>query len=80
MTVSARALRLLILTVSRTTEVRLLAFPEFEEEIWTLPDARTKTGIGRRIPLVAKAYDRCEPRFRPRLGAWEWLRDVEQMI
>jgi integrase len=56
-TVSASALRLLILTVSRTTEVRLSAFPEFEEEIWTLPDERTKTGIDRRIPLVAEAQE-----------------------
>ncbi len=56
-TVSASALRFLILTVSRTTEVRLSASPEFEEDIWTLPDERTKTGVGRRIPLVAEARE-----------------------
>lgn len=54
-TVSAEALRLLILTVARTSEVRLSTGPEFDGDVWTLPDERTKTSIGRRIPLVAEA-------------------------
>jgi integrase len=41
-TVSASALRFLILTASRTTEVRLSASTEFDEDIWTLPDERTR--------------------------------------
>ena len=54
-TVAAAGLRMLILTVARTSEVRLSVSPEFADDIWTLPGDRTKTGTGRRIPLVAEA-------------------------
>jgi integrase len=53
--VSARALRFLILTIARTSEVRLATFDEIEEGIWTLPGERTKTGREHRIPLGADA-------------------------
>lgn len=53
--VSASALQLLILTVARTSEVRLSVPVEFSEDIWDLPGERTKTGVGRRIPLVSEA-------------------------
>lgn len=53
--VSARALRFLILTVARTSEVRLVTFDEIEGDIWTLPGERTKTGHEHRIPLCAEA-------------------------
>lgn len=53
--VSAKALRLLILTVARTTEIRLVVGAEFEDGLWNLPGERTKTGIGRRIPLGAES-------------------------
>lgn len=53
--VSARALRFLILTVARTSEVRLASFVEFKDDIWTLPATRTKTRKARRIPLSDEA-------------------------
>jgi integrase len=55
--VSAHALRLLILTVARTTEVRMSSLSEFEDDIWLLPHDRTKTGVTRRIPLVKEARE-----------------------
>lgn len=54
-TVSAGALRFLMLTVARTSEVRFVAMPEFEADIWHLPGSRTKTGLARRIPIVGEA-------------------------
>jgi integrase len=53
--VSALALRFLMLTVARTSEVRLASFPEIKADIWTLPAERTKTDVSRRIPLVVEA-------------------------
>jgi integrase len=53
--VAADALRLLMLTVARTSEIRLAPKPEFDGHIWYLPGSRTKTGLDRRIPLVAEA-------------------------
>jgi len=48
---SCLALRFLILTVARTSEVRFASFDEFSDDIWTIPAARTKTGVEHRIPL-----------------------------
>ena len=53
--VSSRALRFLMLTLGRTTEVRLAEGEEFAGTIWTLPAGRTKSNIERRIPLVDEA-------------------------
>ncbi len=52
--VSAQALRFLILTVARTSEVRFATFSEFEGNVWKLPGERTKTGQEHRIPLCAE--------------------------
>lgn len=52
---SVLALRLLMLTVARTSEIRMAAFDEFQDDIWVIPKSRTKTGIEHRIPLVAEA-------------------------
>lgn len=53
--VAALALRFMILTVARTSEIRLATFAEIGGNIWTLPPERTKTGKVHRIPLVAEA-------------------------
>lgn len=53
--VSALALQLLILTVARTSEVRLATFDEIDGDVWTLPPSRTKTGREHRVPLTAEA-------------------------
>jgi integrase len=55
--VSALALRFLLLTAARTSEVRLAAFDEIQGTIWMLPGVRTKTQVPRRIPLVAEALN-----------------------
>ena len=52
---AALALRFLILTLARTSEVRVATFDEIDEGIWTLPPERTKTGRERRIPLTDEA-------------------------
>ncbi|MFK7841812.1 MAG: tyrosine-type recombinase/integrase [Sphingorhabdus sp.] len=53
--VAALALRFLILTAGRTSEVRLATFSEIKEGIWLLPAERTKTNQARRIPLSEEA-------------------------
>ena len=52
---AALALRFLMLTVARTTEVRLATFSEIEGEVWTLMPERTKTGREHRVPLTHEA-------------------------
>ena len=50
--VAALALRFLILTVARTSEVRLATFDEIEGDVWTLSPSRTKAGIEHKVPLT----------------------------
>lgn len=52
---AALALRFLILTLARTSEVRLARFDEIQCEVWKLPPERTKTGREHRIPLMEEA-------------------------
>ena len=52
---SALALRFLILTVARTSEVRFATMTEFEDDVWTLDPSRTKTATAHRVPLSAEA-------------------------
>jgi integrase len=52
---AALALRFLMLTVARTTEVRLATFNEMDADVWTLSSERTKTGREHRIPLTKEA-------------------------
>ncbi len=53
--VAALALRFLMLTIARTSEVRLATFDEIDGDVWTLASERTKAGQARRIPLTADA-------------------------
>ena len=53
--VSALALRFLMLTVARTSEVRLATFDEIDGDVWTLTPNRTKTGREHRVPLTDEA-------------------------
>lgn len=46
---AALALRFLMLTAARTSEVRLATFDEIEGNVWTLSPERTKTGREHRI-------------------------------
>ncbi|MEO0938560.1 MAG: integrase arm-type DNA-binding domain-containing protein [Pseudomonadota bacterium] len=51
---SAYALRFMILTVTRTSEVRFATEEEIEGDVWTLDSKRTKTGARHRVPLSAE--------------------------
>ena len=53
--VPARALRFLILTVARTSEVRFATGSEVVGDVWTIPPERTKTGKVHRVPLGQEA-------------------------
>lgn len=53
--VSALALRFLILTVARTSEVRLATFDEIKGDVWVLAPERTKTGREHKVPLTDEA-------------------------
>ncbi len=52
-TTTTRALRFLILTVARTSEVTLLQSDEldFEQNVWTIPEDRMKAKKEHRVPL-----------------------------
>lgn len=52
---AALALRLLILTATRTSEIRLARYDEIDGDVWTLPASRTKTGQEHRVPLTSEA-------------------------
>ncbi|MEM9207506.1 MAG: integrase arm-type DNA-binding domain-containing protein [Pseudomonadota bacterium] len=54
-TVAAVALRFLILTAARTSEVRFARFEEIDIGVWSIIAARTKTGQDHRIPLSGEA-------------------------
>lgn len=49
--VTCRALQLLILTATRTSEVRLATYKEIEGDTWIIPAERTKSGREHRVPL-----------------------------
>lgn len=53
--ISCFALRFLILTAARTSEVRFATFDEIQEDVWVIPAARTKAGHEHRIPLSREA-------------------------
>jgi len=55
--ISHLALEFLILTASRTAEVRLAEWSEidFEERIWTIPKERMKAEIEHKVPLSKRA-------------------------
>lgn len=53
--VSAIALRFLILTLARTSEVRLASDEEIKGNVWSLSRERTKSGRAFRIPLTQSA-------------------------
>lgn len=55
--VAALALRFLILTVARTSEVRLATFDEIDCDVWTLAPSRTKAGTEHKVPLAHEALE-----------------------
>ncbi|WP_275937335.1 tyrosine-type recombinase/integrase [Marinovum algicola] len=55
--VSALALRFVVLTASRSGEVRGAIWGEFEDATWTVPGERMKRGELHRVPLSAAALE-----------------------
>jgi integrase len=53
--VAPLALRFLMHTVARTSEVRLATFGEITGDVWIIPASRTKSGREHRVPLVPEA-------------------------
>lgn len=53
--VSARALRFLMLTITRVSEVRFATADEISRQVWNVPGSHTGIGKGRRIPLGREA-------------------------
>lgn len=54
--VSAEALMFCVLTLCRTSEVRVAAWPEIDDKaVWTLPPGRTKMFKAHRVPLSPPA-------------------------
>jgi integrase len=51
------ALKFLILTACRSGEVRYAKWEEFNGDVWTIPEHRTKTGREHRVPLTAKMLE-----------------------
>ena len=51
---TAFALRFLILTAARTSEVRFATYNEIDNDIWMIPAGRTKTNQEHRVPLVGE--------------------------
>lgn len=51
---SAFALRFLMLTVTRTSEVRFASHTEIEDGTWTIPAERTKTAKEHNVPLTSE--------------------------
>lgn len=49
------ALRFLILTLARTSEIRFAQYTEINNNVWTIPPERTKTKSENRIPLIEEA-------------------------
>ena len=49
------AFEFLVLTAARSGEVRLATWDEVEDEIWTVPGSRAKTGREHRVPLSDRA-------------------------
>lgn len=56
-TQGALALRFLMLTCTRSAEVRLATHDEVESDVWKIPAARTKAGRLHRVPLSAEAIN-----------------------
>jgi len=67
-TASARALRFLMLTVSRSGEVRFATHGEIMDDLWVIPAERTKTNQEHRVPLTDAAQDAFDGRLSQSAG------------
>ncbi len=67
---AARALQLLILTASRTSEILKATWDEFDldDSLWVIPAERMKAKRDHRIPLTSEAVAILEPLFESRIS------------
>jgi integrase len=65
---SSRAMELLILTASRTSEVLNAQWSEFDldEALWIIPAVRMKVRVEHRVPLVPRALEILQPLYEDR--------------
>jgi len=64
------ALRLLILTATRTSEVRQATFKEFSADTWIIPAERTKANREHRVPLTREALSVVELAGKDNYREW----------
>ncbi len=50
-------LEFLILTATRSGEVRMACWSEINEDLWTIPSERMKAGVAHRVPLTQRCID-----------------------
>ncbi len=69
-TLSARALELLILTATRTSEVLKAQWTEFDldKAVWTIPASRMKTRTEHRIPMTKEVMELVKPLIENRVS------------
>jgi len=85
--IGARAAELMILTATRTSEVRFAAWPEIDLDgrLWIIPAARMKADRDHRVPLseaalaILTALLREEARVFPRLGQHAILKALQRV-
>ncbi|SHI57275.1 Integrase [Shimia gijangensis] len=74
-TVGNLALRLLILTAARTSEIRYCHESEIQDDVWVIPPDRMKAGKEHRIPLPRQALELLEiAQMWRRSGFFFWSR------
>ncbi|MBN3726090.1 tyrosine-type recombinase/integrase [Burkholderia sp. Ac-20379] len=71
---TAQALRLLVLTATRTNEVRFARPEEFDLDarVWTIPGERMKVGVELRVPLCDEAVEIVRTQIESK-SKWGWL-------
>jgi integrase len=85
--IGARAAELMILTATRTKEVRFAPWSEFDLEgrLWTIPAARMKADRDHRIPLsepvlaILRALPEAEARVFPGMGQHAILKALQRV-
>ena len=85
--IGARAVELMILTATRTKEVRFAPWCEFDLEgrLWTIPAARMKADRDHRIPLsepvlaIMRALPEAEARVFPGMGQHAILKALQRV-
>jgi integrase len=75
--IAARMLELIILTATRSNEVRSMTWEEIDwtNRVWNIPAARMKAGRPHRVPLVGRAYEILASRYDQGSSGLIWPSD-----